>query len=1086
MKRNLHCALAGMLLMGVSLSMPVFAGSWTPLTHSAPGVISTMLLLSDGTVMGAMGSTNADGSGNQWCRLTPDFQGSYANGNWSTMAPMNNYRLYFASVVLTNGQVFVAGGEYGTDAGSAELYDPLNDAWTVIPDLGTTEFEDAISTILSSGDVLIAPVYPSPSGTTVIYRTALQMLTNGPALFRGQDQAEASWVKLPDDSILTVDPYGTNSERYIPSINQWINDTNVPVPLYDPYGSELGAGLLLPGGQAFFLGANGNTALYTPSGNTTPGTWQAGPVIPSNQGAADAPAAMMVNGKILCAVAAAPAPGVEFSSPSTFYEYDPTANSFTQISSPNGSTFYPPPYVQRMLDLPDGGVLFSDSGSQLFIYYPDGAPLAAGKPAISSISRNPDGSFHLTGLGLNGISAGAAYGDDAQMDGNYPLVRMTNAANGNVYYARTYNWSSTSVMTGSRTVASEFALPAGLPLANYSLVVVANGNCSDPVAFSNLTLVPEIVAQPNSQTNTEGTTVTFGVAAAGTPLNYFWLRDGSFVPGATNSSYLATNVQLADSGTAFSCIVSNLNGPVLSSNAVLTVISGRPVITAQPLDQQMTTNGTANFSISASGTPPFAYFWRQNQTYVAGATNRLYVTSNRPVADSGSLMDCVVTNLYGRVTSSPALLIVVPAPLHTFPGGFAQALPYGGLVQGTDGNFYGTSSGNNSFFRLTTNGTVTSWASFDYSATGSNPRGTLIQGRDGYFYGTTLIGGTNGLGTVFKITTNGIITVLAEFNNNNGSEPHAGLVLGNDGNFYGTTPAGGAFFSGIAFSITTNGTLTTLVSFPDFDSGSTPSGGLIQGQDGNFYGTTVNGGAGSLGTVFQMTTNGVVTTLLSFTGTNGANPQSALVQDSNGRLYGTTLNGGTNNLGAIFCVTTNSQFIWSVSFNGQNGASPVAGLTLGTDDVLYGGAPYGGVFGNGTLFSITTNGQFTTLFSFAGVNGANPQAALTQAADGNFYGTTPAGGAGYDGTPGSGNGTIFCLPLPSLRASPAVSAVAAANGRVQMTFTTPPTSIFRVLGSTNLLTWQTVALLTNYSGTLPFSDPDSTNFNDRFYRLAMP
>src|SRR5262249_50056626 len=155
---------------------------------------------------------------------------------------------------------------------------------------------------------------------------------------RGAYQDEASWVKLPDESILTIDPFGTNSERYIPSTNTWINDGVVPVSLYDPFGSELGAAFLLPTGKAFYLGSTGHTALYTPTGTTSPGTWIAGPDIPGSHGCPDAPGAMMVTGNILCAVSPVPTSGDHFPSPTSFYEYNPFTNSFTQVNGPTGST----------------------------------------------------------------------------------------------------------------------------------------------------------------------------------------------------------------------------------------------------------------------------------------------------------------------------------------------------------------------------------------------------------------------------------------------------------------------------------------------------------------------------------------------------------------------------------------------------------------------------------------------------------------------------------------------------------------------------------------------------------------------------
>ena len=453
-------------------------GTWLPVTNQAPNDIDTMLLLSDGTVMATSGEP---GPGNVWYRLTPDATGSYANGTWSTLASMHYGRLYYSSQVLQNGKVFVAGGEYGSGSNSAEVYDPLANTWTVTPPppAGQIRFYDSISETVSNGNVLIAPVTPATYGGTVIYEVASNLLVPGPTLANNQYyQDEASWVKLPDNSILSIDPFSTSSERYIPSLNHWISDATVPVAIYDPVESEMGAAFLLPNGKAFFMGGTGNTAIYTPSGNTGMGSWQAGPVIPNSQVTADAPAAMMVNGKILCIVG----PTASNPNPSSFYEYDPVANSFTEINGPTGPQFDESTYPMRCLDLPDGTVLLSDSSPQLYIYQPDGSPLSEGQPAIKTLTANGDGTYQLTGTLFNGISEGAAYGDDAQMDSNYPLVRMTNAV-GQVYYARTYNWNSTGVMTGTNIVSTQFSLPANVPHGIYSLIVTANGSASAPVTF---------------------------------------------------------------------------------------------------------------------------------------------------------------------------------------------------------------------------------------------------------------------------------------------------------------------------------------------------------------------------------------------------------------------------------------------------------------------------------------------------------------------------------------------------------------------------------------------------------------------------
>jgi hypothetical protein len=458
-----------------------------------------MLLLSDGTVMAQ------DGGGSNWFRLTPDSTGSYANGTWdsTSIQTMHYSRLYYSSQVLPNGQVFVAGGEYGTGADYGEVYDPVANTWTVAPTPpgGAVNFADSISEMLPDGNVLVAPVHPSSFGGTLIWNTYSGNWSVGPDLYEYGDQSESSWVLLPDTSILTVNALdnggpGTDSQRYIPSLNQWIADANLPVQIWaDICGSqacfvgEEGPAFLLPNGNAFFLGGDGNTAIYTPSGDTDDGSWVTGATIPAGLGAADTPGAMMVNGNILCAVGAIPyvsGTNLIWNTPTYFYLYSynsGSGGSFSQIDAPAGGlSDSGVEYNDRMLDLPDGTVLFTDGGSQLYDYVPGGTPLAAGRPAIYSISYNADGSLHLTGTLFNGISQGAAYGDDAQMNSNYPLVRFDSG--GDIYYGRTFNWSSTGVMTGSAVVSTECSIPLDLPPGPCAISVIANGNASGAVAFN--------------------------------------------------------------------------------------------------------------------------------------------------------------------------------------------------------------------------------------------------------------------------------------------------------------------------------------------------------------------------------------------------------------------------------------------------------------------------------------------------------------------------------------------------------------------------------------------------------------------------
>jgi hypothetical protein len=478
------------------------AGTWGQFYTPAFDLVHVM---SDGTLLAAAGDGYTADSA--WYQVTPDTNGSYSTGTWTNISPMHDTRLYYASQVLTDGRLFVAGGEYGSGRATAEVYDPATGLWTQVnpptnlldpsktspTTSGPQGFGDSESAILPDGRVLVAPIAPATNGETMIFDPGSDGWAAGP--YTQRVQGEQTWVKLPDGSILTVDHDSTYSERYIPAQQSWVPDAPLPLTLFvnlSPVATgETGPGLLLPNGRAFFLGGTGHTAIYIPSGNANPGNWVDGPDIPGGLVAADAPAAMLSNGKILCAVAPTPyvANGsVQYPSPTSFYLYDysvGTNGAFTPVNGPTGPTYNSPTYLTFMFDLPDGNMLFTVGGYLAYDYIPDGPPLAAAKPTISSITRNADISYHLTGTGLNGICAGASYGDDAQMDSNYPLIRMTNTISGVVSYARTYNWSSTGVQTGSTPVTTEFTLPAGLfqTPGVFSLVVVANGVISDPVTF---------------------------------------------------------------------------------------------------------------------------------------------------------------------------------------------------------------------------------------------------------------------------------------------------------------------------------------------------------------------------------------------------------------------------------------------------------------------------------------------------------------------------------------------------------------------------------------------------------------------------
>jgi hypothetical protein len=192
---------------------------------------------------------------------------------------------------------------------------------------------------------------------------------------------------------------------------------------------------------------------------------------------------MMVNGKILCAVEHVPTNSTVWYPPVSFYEYDYLSNSFTQVTAPGGgSTFNDACWPALMVDLPDGSVLFGHRSTDFYVYRSVGAPLAAGRPTITAITTNSDGSLYLTGTLFNGLCQGAAYGDDEQMDSNFPLVRFADA-DGNIRYGRTYDWSSTGVATGNAVVTTKCTVPTGVSHLN-TVQVVANGIASAGLAFN--------------------------------------------------------------------------------------------------------------------------------------------------------------------------------------------------------------------------------------------------------------------------------------------------------------------------------------------------------------------------------------------------------------------------------------------------------------------------------------------------------------------------------------------------------------------------------------------------------------------------
>jgi uncharacterized repeat protein (TIGR03803 family) len=350
--------------------------------------------------------------------------------------------------------------------------------------------------------------------------------------------------------------------------------------------------------------------------------------------------------------------------------------------------------------------------------------------------------------------------------------------------------------------------------------------------------------------------------------------------------------------------------------------------------------------------------------------------------------------------------------LHSFDGTDGSGL-YTGLVQATDGDLYGVTyfggvNNQGTVFKITLSGTLTTLYSFCSQAgctDGAGPGAGLIQATNGNFYGTTASGGAYGDGTVFEITPTGTLTTLHSFDGADGNYPAATLVqAASDGKFYGTTANGGANEScdsfglpgcGTLFSITPGGELTTLYNFcsqGDCTDGTAPFAGLVQAANGNLYGTTTLGGASDAGTVFEITPSGTLTTLHSFDYTDGNAPQGALVQGKDGNFYGTTRGGGASGDGTAFKVTPTGTLTSLHSFDGTDGANPTAGLVQAADGNFYGTTESGEANIIGTIFKITPSGTLTTLQDLVCTSGCFPYAGLVQDTNGSFYGTTLGGG----------------------------------------------------------------------------------------------
>lgn len=356
---------------------------------------------------------------------------------------------------------------------------------------------------------------------------------------------------------------------------------------------------------------------------------------------------------------------------------------------------------------------------------------------------------------------------------------------------------------------------------------------------------------------------------------------------------------------------------------------------------------------------------------------------------------------------------------------FNSAIETVTITQGTDGNFYGTTSGKaadpqlepktdfGTIFRLTTAGVKTTLHTFTmpdvkgHNDDGAAPAARLVVGANGRLYGTTSAGGEDGAGIIFELSLTGTRTTLYSFAGGDGSVPQAQLLVAQDGNLYGTATYGGSGGYGVLFEVAPKPPAVQLYSF-DGTNGSAPIC-VMQAKDGNFYGVCYSSTTRGIGcgTVFKIQLKGDTAKLTTLHEFPYARPNAPLIQGKDGVFYGTTGWGATDG-DHVYRVTSAGDYSLLYNFAGQHdtvGGLPFAGIIQAKDGNFYGTNSSNGPAGSGTLFQLTPAGGLTVLHSFGytAAEGYQPDEPLLQASDGYLYGIAGRGGVAAN----SADGVIF-------------------------------------------------------------------------------
>jgi hypothetical protein len=488
MKLKQLAATAAALVLGAGMAS---AQTWAPLTNQPGHNLGAMLQLRDGRIL-----VHEEQSGNSrnWWILTPDSTGSYLHGTWSSggQLPSGYAPWFFGSQVLLDGQhVVVEGGEYNngnsvwTTLGA--MYDVPSNTWVSnSPPSGWANIGDAQSVILADGRYVQASCC-GPAKGSAFFTGPNTWSANGNIL--GFSNDEGGYTLLPNSKVIMVDAWnntacGSNmqSEIFDPTTNTWSCGSTTPTQMWDNSGHELGPAIVMYNGKMLQVGAVPATAVYDPASNT----WAAGPTPSGGLDAADGPAALEPNGKVLLMLS----PG-EFQAGCQMVEYNPSNNTLANTANPQNCPS-DSSFEGHLMILPTGQIMFTDFSGRVELYTPAPPPTAANHGPIQ-VSQGPvqsftaDGTNNLVnGLHLNGYTENNGYGDDYQGATNYPLVRLTSVSTGQVYWATTHDDSSHSIDPNAGAMTTLFDLPAGMPRGGnifYQVVVIANGIASNTVVY---------------------------------------------------------------------------------------------------------------------------------------------------------------------------------------------------------------------------------------------------------------------------------------------------------------------------------------------------------------------------------------------------------------------------------------------------------------------------------------------------------------------------------------------------------------------------------------------------------------------------